>query len=106
MLCFIDSCYSFIQDLRREESKGTEDQRGEATLGEDPENQEEKKNSLCQSYYNKKGNILFYDHVSLAVFFLISPPLCSLLKPFFSTSLLCSISKLSRVACGRSNKSW
>ena len=64
---------SFIQDLTQEESEGTEDQRGEAALGEDPKKEEEKK-----TLYNKKVNILLYDHMSLAVFFLILPPLSSL----------------------------
>ena len=96
---------SIIQDLTWEESKGKEDQQEEAALGEDPEKEEEKKTLSVRVTIIRKLIYHCYDHKSHAVFFLISPPLSSLLKPFYSASLLCSVSKSSRVAYGRSNKS-
>ena len=56
--------------------------------------------------FQEMNNISLYDHVSLAVsHFSETLPLSSLLKPLYSVSLLCSVSKLSCVAYGRSNKS-
>ena len=58
---------SLIQDSIREESKGKEDQREEAALGEDPEKEAEKKSLSVIVSIIRNDNISLYDHMSLAV---------------------------------------
>ena len=64
-LCFIHSCTdSLIQDSIQEGSKGKEDQREEAALGEDHK-EAERTHFLLE--FQEMNNISLYDHVSLAV---------------------------------------
>ena len=89
-LCFIHSCNSFIQDLRREESEETEDQREEVALGEDAKKEEEKKTlSVRVTIIRLIYHCMTKCHLQC---FLISPPFSSLWSLFsphhYSTALV------------------